>query len=83
MESLKDKIEKVTLTFKVKTGKEERMFGQISVKQIKEELQKKGFNIDKTKIKLDHPIMSLGCHEIDINLHKEVVAKLKIQVKGA
>ena len=83
MESLKGKIEKVTLTFKVKTGKEERMFGQISVKQIKEELQKKGFNIDKTKIKLDHPIMSIGCHEIDINLHKEVVAKLKIQVKGA
>lgn len=83
MESLKEQIEKITLTFTAKTGKEGKMFGQISGKQLKEELSKKGFNIDKTKIALDHPIMSLGYHEVEINLHKEVIAKLKVQVKGA
>lgn len=82
MESLKKELEKVTLKFSVKTGKEERMFGQISVKQVKEELTKQGFNIDKTKIKIDHPIMSLGMHDVDIELHKEVIAKVKVHVQG-
>jgi large subunit ribosomal protein L9 len=83
MQKVKEQLEKITLTFKVKTGSQDRMFGQISVKQIKEELTKKGFNIDKTKIKLDMPIMSLGTHIVEIALHKEVTASLKVEVKGA
>ena len=58
------------------------MFGTISAKQIKEELSKLGYNIDKTKIKIDHPIMSLGMHTVQIELHKEVLTKKKIHVQG-
>ncbi len=82
MESLKQKIEKETLKFQVKTGEQEKMFGTISAKQIKEELSKLGYNIDKTKIKIDHPIMSLGMHTVQIELHKEVLATIKIHVQG-
>ena len=82
MESLKKEIEKITLKFIVKTGEHDKMFGQISVKQIKEELNKNGFNIDKTKIKINYPIMCLGMHNVDIELHKEVIANLKVQVQG-
>ena len=82
MESLKQKIEKETLQFQVKTGEQEKMFGTISAKQIKEELSKLGYNIDKTKIKIDHPIMSLGMHTVQIELHKEVLATIKIHVQG-
>lgn len=82
MESLKKELEKITLKFTVKTGEQDKMFGQISVKQIKEELNKNGYSIDKTKIKIDHPIMSLGMHNVDIELHKEVIASVKVQVQG-
>lgn len=82
MESLKKELEKMTLKFTVKTGGQDKMFGQISVKQIKEELNKKGYSIDKTKIKIDHPIMSLGMHNVDIELHKQVIATIKVQVQG-
>lgn len=82
MQSLKKELEKITFKFTVKTGNQDKMFGQISVKQIKEELNKNGYNIDKTKIKIDHPIMSLGIHNVDIELHKEVTANVKIQVQG-
>ena len=37
---------------------------------------------DKTKIKIDHPIMSLGMHNADIELHKQVIATIKVQVQG-
>ena len=82
MESLKQKLEKETLKFQVKTGEQEKMFGTISAKQIKEELNKLGYNIDKTKIKIESPIMCLGMHNIQIELHKEVLATVKVQVQG-
>lgn len=80
MQSLKQKLEKETLEFKTSVGKEEKMFGSISTKQIKNELSKLGYQIDKQAIKLDHPIMSLGTHIVTIELHKQVIANLRIKV---
>lgn len=77
---IKEKLEKEKVIFKVKTGKQDMMFGQISVKQIKEELNKLGYKIEKTQILLDHPITSLGTHNVEIELHKQVKATLKVQV---
>ena len=56
------------------------MFGTISVKQIKKELDNKGYKIDKKQIKLAMPITSLGLHDVKIELHKQVEATIKIQV---
>ena len=80
-EELKKKIEKLTISFKVKTGAQDRVFGSISPKQIVEELKGKGYEIDKKQIKIDGTISSLGFHNINIELHKKVVAKLKIELK--
>lgn len=75
---LKKKLSKEKITFSVKTGKEDRVFGSISTKQIKDELDKLGYNIDKKKIIIDTPISSLGHHIVKIELHKEVIADLEI-----
>lgn len=80
-EELKKKIEKLNISFKVKTGESDRVFGSISPKQIVEELKNKGYEIDKKQIKIDGSISSLGFHNVDIELHKKVVAKLKIELK--
>ena len=52
------------------------------VSSLEECLEEKGYKIDKTKILLDHPITSLGVHVINIELHKKVVANVKITVVG-
>lgn len=75
---IKEKLKKEKISFKVKTGKEDRVFGSISSKQIKDELDKLGYKIDKKKIILDTPISSLGHHFVKIELHKKVVAELEI-----
>ena len=49
----KDKIEKKVISFTAKAGKMDKMFGSISSKQIKEELDKLGYNIDKKNIKME------------------------------
>lgn len=77
---LKAKMEKITLKFKVKTGDHERVFGSVSTKMIFEELKKEGFNVDKKKIKLDNSLSALGFYSVKIELHKEVIVNLKVQL---
>jgi len=76
----KEKLEKLTLEFKVKTGQGDKVFGSISIKQIKDALLKEGEKIEKSMIDMDVPISSLGFHYIKINLYPTVIAKLKIHV---
>ena len=80
MNDLKEKLEKEHFEIKVKTGAQDMMFGAVSVKQVKELLTKKGYKVDKTQIRIDHPITSLGTHNVEIELHKSVIATIKIQV---
>ena len=77
---LKEKLAKVTLEFKVKTGEGDKVFGSISVKQIKDELNKLGFKIEKSAIKLNNTIASLGFHNVDLELYNDVVATVKVHV---
>ena len=81
MQSLKQKLEKEKFIFKAKTGKQDMMFGQISTKQIKKMLDEKNYNVSKTQIKIDHPITGIGTHIVEIELHKKVVAEIKIVVE--
>ena len=75
---LKNKLSKEKIKFIVKTGDKDRVFGSISSKQIKEELDKLGYKIDKKKILIDTPISSLGHHFVKIELHKSVIGELEI-----
>ena len=81
LEKVKEKLEKDKFIFKVQTGKQDMMFGQISSKQIKKYLDDKGYEITKTQIRLERPITSLGMHIVSIELHKKVEAKIKIKVE--
>lgn len=80
-EVLKKKLENLKISFKVKTGEQDRVFGSVSAKQIVEELKNKGYNIDKKQVKTNNTISALGFHDVDIELHKKVVATIKIELK--
>ena len=79
--NIKNKLEKATLEFLVKTGNDGKVFGSISSKQISEELKKKGYNIDKKLIDREN-LNTLGSHTVTINLHKKVVAHLNVVLKA-
>lgn len=80
-EKIKDKLEKEIVKFKVQVGKDDKVFGRISQKQIKDELGKLGYDIDKKKITINNNISSLGYYDVDVILYKEVIAKLKIKLE--
>ena len=78
---IKDKMEKLTYTFKVKTGKEDKVFGTVSTKQIEEELSKNGFKVDKKKITTESSLSSLGFHKVKVELHPKVIANINIKLE--
>ena len=56
------------------------MFGSVSTKQIVQELKNKNYDIDKNKVKLNEPLTSLGTHVVNVELHKKVIANLKVNL---
>ncbi len=75
---IKNKLENITLNFKVKTGSRDKVFGQVSTKQIVAKLKEKGFDIDKKNIILDSDIDVLGTHVVEIVLHKQVKFNINV-----
>jgi large subunit ribosomal protein L9 len=77
---LKEELEAREFVFKLKAGKNGSVFGSISSKQINLALKEAGYNIDKRSIKGD-AIAHLGYDKVEVELHKEVIAKLTIKVE--
>lgn len=76
---LKESLEKETYKFKVKTGTSDKVFGSVSIKQIKEKLDEK-YDISKNQIMLDSPLTTLGYHKVCINLYKDINAIINIEL---
>lgn len=72
LEEIKRKLENKDLKFKVKTGEQDRVFGNVSTKQISDELRKLGFNVDKKNLKTNSNLDCLGVHKVLVELHKKV-----------
>ena len=83
MSELSKGIAKLTLLIKVKTGEDGKMFGTVTSGTVADELGHQfDIHLDKRKIHLEHPIRTLGDHEIDLRLHQEINAKLKVHVES-
>ncbi|MGC8971924.1 MAG: 50S ribosomal protein L9 [bacterium] len=65
---LAERLKGVSLSFKVKVGEENKLFGSITSGDIAEELSKKGYNIDKHQIVIKEPIKYLGTYEVTVKL---------------
>lgn len=77
---LKERLENITLNFKVKVGNGGKVFGSVSSKQIVEKLKKEyDIVIDKRKILTDVTASSLGTTRFKVDLyHNKVIGEIKV-----
>ena len=75
------KLADTTITIKTKAGEGGKLFGAITSKQIGDALAEEKIKIDRRKIILDEPIKSIGTTVVQIKIHPEVTATLKIKVE--
>ena len=77
---IKNKLNDKIIEFKVKTGKDDRVFGTVSSKQISDKINELGYYIDKKCILIDTPLSSLGTYKVKIKLHKKVEFNINIKL---
>jgi len=75
-----NRLNAVTLSFARKAGEKDHIFGSVSAADIKDALDKLGFDIDKKKIVLDEPLKRLGGFGVSIKVFHDDRAEVKVQV---
>jgi len=78
--SLANKISKTELTFEMKVGDEEKMFGTVTTRDIQTALEEKGISIDRSVLMLNESIKALGIYHIPVSLSGDLTAEIKIYV---
>ena len=76
----KDQMGVIELSFERKAGEGGTLFGSITSMDIAEALQAKGYEIDRKKISLRHPIKETGEYTVNVKLHREVVLPVPVTV---
>ena len=80
---LAEKLKKIMVTIKVKTGENGKIFGGVSAKEIAENLETQhNIKIDKKKIELKETIKILGTQMVNVKLFDGVVGTIKVNVIG-
>jgi len=80
IEALAKKMSAVSVTIQAQVGKDDKLFGSVTVKDIAEGLAEQGFTVDRRKIQLTHPIKELGTVAVPVKLHRDVTATVSIHV---
>lgn len=81
-ESLKQRLSKLVVEFKVKVGEGGRVFGSVSSKQIMEGLKKQHqIQLDKRKLVDVHNVASLGTTLVKVDLYKnKVIGEINVHL---
>jgi large subunit ribosomal protein L9 len=78
--SIKERIEALKCAIARQVGEEEKLFGSVSTRDIADAMADAGVEIDRRAIQLDAPIKTIGSFDVQVKLHHEVVATLKLRV---
>lgn len=79
-ESVVQRLSEIQITIKAKTGEDQKLFGSVTSKDIAEALGKEGFSIDKKQVNIVEPIKRLGEYEVELKLHSNIMAKVKVNI---
>jgi large subunit ribosomal protein L9 len=69
---------KVVVTKRV--GENGQLFGSVTANEIADALNAKGLTVDKRRIELGHPIKTLGTHDVEVRLYRDVSAQIQVEV---
>jgi large subunit ribosomal protein L9 len=74
------RLEAVSLTFTMKAGEGDKLFGSVTASDVAERLKAEGFALDKRAVELEEPLRALGVYKIPVRLHAEVKPEVRVWV---
>ncbi|HEV8657618.1 MAG TPA: 50S ribosomal protein L9 [Thermoanaerobaculia bacterium] len=73
-------VQGIKITVQKRVGENGQLFGSVTANEIADALEAKGIEVDKRRIELAHAIKSLGVHDVDVRLHRDVTAHIQVEV---
>ena len=83
VEEYAKKVSATAVTITVQVGKDDKLFGSVTTKDIADALAAQGIEVDKRRIHLEHPIKELGTVSVPVKLHSQVTATVNVTVAKA
>ena len=74
------RLDGVQLSFPVKVGEEDKLYGSVTSSDIQRKLEELGIHVDKRKIDLPEPIRALGEFKVGIKVHPDVRPEILVTV---
>jgi large subunit ribosomal protein L9 len=75
-----DSVKGMKVTIQKRVGDTGQLFGSVTANEIADALVAKGVQVEKRRIELDHPIKSLGVHDVEVRLYRDVTAHIQVEV---
>ena len=75
-----DSVKGTRVVVQKRVGENGQLFGSVTANEIADALTAKGLDVDKRRIELGHPIKSLGIHDVEVRLHRDVSAQIQVEV---
>ena len=79
-QGIAEKLAQVQLTFAVKVGEEDKLYGSITAADIQRRLAEAGHDVDKRQIDLPEPIRALGEFKVGVKVHADVRPEVQVTV---
>jgi large subunit ribosomal protein L9 len=79
-QGVKSKLDKLVLTIDKAAGENDKLFGSVTAMEIDALLRENGFEVDRRKLQMSENIKALGEYPIEIKLHRDVTATIKVNV---
>jgi large subunit ribosomal protein L9 len=81
-EGQKKLLDAVELTIEKAAGENEKLFGSVTSMEIEALLKNNGFELTKKQLHVAETIKSVGTFDVQVKLHKDVTATVKLHVKA-
>jgi len=61
-------------------GETGQLYGSVSTRDIADIISANGFTLHRNQVELNHPIKTIGLHEVSISLHPEVQVQVTVNI---
>ncbi len=79
-QQLASELDGTKLAFERRAGENDVLFGSVTVAEIGRELAERGFDIDRRRIMLEHPIKALGQSDVVVHIHRGIDVTIPVRV---
>lgn len=75
-----ERVQGTKIEIRKRVGEGGTLFGSVTASDIADALAAQGIDVDKRRIEIASPIKTAGAHEVEVRLHREVTAKIQVEV---